>query len=127
MKKLIVILVIGLSALLLGSAVQAHSSGHGGTHGSISVGIPIGHNGYATFGVGSPLYHPYYGHSGYRYGHGYGWGRGYKYGHHSYKRGHHKGRHHGRSHDRYGSRHDDRGHGRGNDRGHGDGRDRRRH
>ena len=109
MKKQTLILLVGLLLLAAGTVAQAHSSGPI-VRGSVSIGVPIGHHGYAVFGAGLPLYP--YGHSGCRHMHRhshydprrYDYRYGYRYDHRGKSR-HHRGHHdHGRR-GRHGHRH----------------------
>ena len=73
MKKLVTTLLIGTALLTGATAVQAHPRGYGGIHGSVSIAVPLGHNGYALLGT-APYYYPYAG-----YGYVYGYRHGYRH------------------------------------------------
>ena len=106
MKKLITTILIGLPLLAATSLVQAHSPGHGGIRGSVSIAVPIGYGGYLAYGT-APYYYP----QSYYYPAPYGY-RDYSYGYRSHSR--HGYGHGNRYESRYGYRHSNR-HGRSHD------------
>ena len=57
MKKLLATLIIGTSALAFASGAHAHGGSGVAVQGAVSIGVPIGNNGYAVVGVG-PAYYP---------------------------------------------------------------------
>jgi hypothetical protein len=107
MKKLVTILSVTSLLLAAASTAQAHPNGAVGLQASISIAVPIGHNGYAVLGTGPYYAAPYY--PAPRYYHvppARAYGPAYRHGH-GHGKGHSKHHHSSRAHDH---RHDARRH-----------------